>query len=274
MIRATKPDSADGQASGRTQKRPAGGAGIVVAQSEDRAAYIDSPLFLTPYMEMTEPTAALIGARQTRLRLPGARAFDIVQGDGTLLVDPLLAGLLITPLFFLFGLFAYRLYYETFERRGSDAGVRGIAFFFGIAFIIEVLIIMQFGVDQRSVTADYVGKAWRLGDMRIPFRLVVAFVVVAASAVLLVRRPLPDYSGQVTLINDLLAMPKPVIAVGLREPYEFAAIPGVTAYLAAYNYRNCGFAAAADAIFGVVNPSGLLPVTIPGLYSFGHGLSY
>ena len=43
-------------------------------------------------------------------------------------VDPLLAGLLITPLFFLFGLAAYRLYYETFEKRGSDAGVRGIAF--------------------------------------------------------------------------------------------------------------------------------------------------
>ncbi len=92
-------------------------------------------------------------------------------------IDPLLAGLLITPLFFLFGLVAYRLYYETFEKRGSDAGVRGIAFFFGIAFIIEVLIILQFGVDQRSVTATYVGKAWRIGDMRIPFRLVVAFVV-------------------------------------------------------------------------------------------------
>jgi branched-chain amino acid transport system permease protein len=56
-------------------------------------------------------------------------------------IDPLLAGLLITPLFFLFGLAAYRMYYETFEKRGSDAGVRGIAFFFGIAFIIEVLII-------------------------------------------------------------------------------------------------------------------------------------
>src|SRR4030088_325422 len=100
-------------------------------------------------------------------------------------VDPLLAGLLITPLFFLFGLAAYRLYYETFERRGSDAGVRGIAFFFGIAFIIEVLIILQFGVDQRSVTADYIGKAWRLGDMRIPFRLVVAVAVAAALTVLL-----------------------------------------------------------------------------------------
>ena len=64
----------------------------------------------------------------------------------------------------MFGLVAYRLYYETFEKRGSDAGVRGIAFFFGIAFIIEVLIILQFGVDQRSVTASYIGKAWRIGE--------------------------------------------------------------------------------------------------------------
>src|ERR1700716_1705271 len=96
-----------------------------------------------------------------------------------------LSGLLITPRLFAFGLAAYRVYYETFERRGSDAGVRGIAFFFGIAFIIEVLIILQFGVDQRSVTASYIGKAWRLGDMRIPFRLVVAFGVAAAPTVLL-----------------------------------------------------------------------------------------
>jgi branched-chain amino acid transport system permease protein len=78
-------------------------------------------------------------------------------------IDPLLAGLLITPLLF----------------------VRGIAFFFGIAFIIEVLIILQFGVDQRSVTASYIGKAWRIGDMRIPFRLVVAFVVAVAMTTLL-----------------------------------------------------------------------------------------
>ena len=100
-------------------------------------------------------------------------------------IDPLLAGLLISPPLFLFGLVAYRLYYETFERRGSDAGVRGIAFFFGIAFIIEVLLILQFGVDQRSVTASYIGKAWRIGEMRIPFRLLVAFAVAAALTILL-----------------------------------------------------------------------------------------
>jgi len=92
-------------------------------------------------------------------------------------IDPLVAGLLITPLFFLLGLITYRLYYETFEKRGSDAGVRGIAFFFGVAFIIEVLIILQFGVDQQSVTAPYIGKAWRIGDLRIPIRQLVAFAV-------------------------------------------------------------------------------------------------
>jgi branched-chain amino acid transport system permease protein len=92
-------------------------------------------------------------------------------------IDPLLAGLLITPLFFALGFFTYRIYYETFERRGSDAAVRGIAFFFGVAFIIEVLIILQFGVDQRSVTAPYIGKAWRLFDIRIPIRQLVAFAV-------------------------------------------------------------------------------------------------
>jgi branched-chain amino acid transport system permease protein len=100
-------------------------------------------------------------------------------------LDPLLAGLAITPLFFLLGLAAYRLYHETFEKRGSDAGVRGIAFFFGIAFIIEVLIILQFGVDQRSVTAPYIGRSWRFGDFRIPYRQLVAFAVALGLTIVL-----------------------------------------------------------------------------------------
>ncbi|WP_291691719.1 branched-chain amino acid ABC transporter permease [Bradyrhizobium sp.] len=100
-------------------------------------------------------------------------------------IDPLLAGLMLAPLFFALGIITYRIYYETFERRGSDAAVRGIAFFFGVAFIIEVLIIVQFGVDQRSVTAPYIGKAWRFGDLRIPIRQLVAFAVAMGLTVLL-----------------------------------------------------------------------------------------
>src|SRR5690348_12456594 len=104
-------------------------------------------------------------------------SYGVYQLNESYDIDPLLAGVLLTPLFFLFGLLAYRIYYETFERRGSDAGVRGIAFFFGIAFIIEVLIILQFGVDQQSVSASYIGKAWSFGDLRIPVRQLVAFGV-------------------------------------------------------------------------------------------------
>jgi branched-chain amino acid transport system permease protein len=111
-------------------------------------------------------------------------------------IDPLVAGLIITPLFFLLGFVMYRLYYETFEKRGSDAGVRGIAFFFGIAFIIEVLIILQFGVDQRSVTAPYIGKAWRIGDMRIPYRQLVAFAVALALTVSLVAYLSKTFMGR------------------------------------------------------------------------------
>jgi branched-chain amino acid transport system permease protein len=118
-------------------------------------------------------------------------AFLVLASYGVFLIndrfdiDPLVAGLLITPLFFVFGLIAYRIYYEIFERRGSDAAVRGIAFFFGIAFIIEVLIILQFGVDQQSVSASYIGQSWRFGDFRVPFRQLVAFAVALGLTVLL-----------------------------------------------------------------------------------------
>ncbi len=92
-------------------------------------------------------------------------------------LDPILAGIVLMPAFFVLGMGVYRFYYETFERRGSDAGVRGIAFFFGVALIIEVGLILGFGVDQRTVEAAYIGKAISVGDMRIPLRFIVAFGV-------------------------------------------------------------------------------------------------
>ena len=90
-------------------------------------------------------------------------------------IDPILAGMILMPVFFAIGIVLYRVYHETFERRGSDAGVRGLAFFFGIAFIIEVVIIMRWGVDQRTVQAFYIGKAVDFFDIRIPMRMVAAF---------------------------------------------------------------------------------------------------
>jgi branched-chain amino acid transport system permease protein len=91
-------------------------------------------------------------------------------------LDPLVSGVVLRPAFFLFGLAVYRFYYETFEKRGADLGVRGLAFFFGVAFIVEVGLILVFGVDQRMAEASYIGDAWELGEMRIPMRMIVAFV--------------------------------------------------------------------------------------------------
>jgi branched-chain amino acid transport system permease protein len=74
----------------------------------------------------------------------------------------------------------YRFYYESFEKRGTEAGVRGLAFFFGIAFIIEIALILAFGVDQISVQAAYIGNSLEVGDYRIPYRMLVAFGVALA----------------------------------------------------------------------------------------------
>ncbi len=90
-------------------------------------------------------------------------------------LDPILAGIALMPVFFLLGMGIYRFYYETFEKRGSDAGLRGLAFFFGVVFIIEAGLVLAFGVDQRLVEAPYIGKSLDVGDMRLPLRLLTAF---------------------------------------------------------------------------------------------------
>ena len=59
-------------------------------------------------------------------------------------LDPIIAGIVLMPPFFLLGMAVYRFYYETFERRGSEAGLRGLAFFFGVVFIIEVGLVLLF----------------------------------------------------------------------------------------------------------------------------------
>ena len=123
-------------------------------------------------------------------------------------LDPIVAGFVLVPPFFLLGMAIYRIYYETFERRGTDTGVRGIAFFFGITFIIEVLMIMAFGVDQRSVSASYIGKAIDVGSLRIPLRLIVGFVMALGLTVSLTLYLSRTYTGRAirAVAQDELAL--------------------------------------------------------------------
>jgi branched-chain amino acid transport system permease protein len=102
----------------------------------------------------------------------GAYCTYLLAGLG---LDPIVAGVALMPPFFLIGMAVYRFYYEAFEKRGAEAGVRGIAFFFGLALIIEVGLILAFGVDQRMVEAAYIGSSVAFGETRIPLRTLVAF---------------------------------------------------------------------------------------------------
>jgi branched-chain amino acid transport system permease protein len=117
-------------------------------------------------------------------------AVMVVAAYGTFVLvgyglDPIVAGLVLMPLFFVLGMAIYRFYYETFEKRGTEASVRGLAFFFGLTLIIEVGLILAFGVDQRMVEARYIGKSLAIGDLRIPMRMLVAFGVAIALTIAL-----------------------------------------------------------------------------------------
>jgi branched-chain amino acid transport system permease protein len=96
-------------------------------------------------------------------------------------LDPILTGLLLAPAFFCIGVAVYSVYYASFERRG-DESLRGLAFFFGIMFIMEVLLIMIFGVDYRLVETTYIGESLHVGPVGLPYRMLVPFLVSLAMA--------------------------------------------------------------------------------------------
>lgn len=91
-------------------------------------------------------------------------------------LDPVLVGVLAAPVFFVGGVLMYRIYYAAFERTGQET-LRGLAFFFGIMFIVEVALILRYGVDYRLVNAGYIGQNIDLGMIGLPLRLVIPFIV-------------------------------------------------------------------------------------------------
>ena len=97
-------------------------------------------------------------------------------------VDPIVMGVVLTPLFFLIGMLTYSVYHASFEKRDNES-LRGLAFFFGLMFIIEVGLILQYGVDYRLVNAAYIGSTIDLGTVRLPLRMLVPFLVSIIMAV-------------------------------------------------------------------------------------------
>jgi branched-chain amino acid transport system permease protein len=91
-------------------------------------------------------------------------------------LDPILISILTMPAFYLLGAAVYQIYYESFEKYGQES-LRGLSFFFGLLFVTEVILIMEFGVDYRYVEAWYIGPSWHFGPIDLPLRMLVPCLV-------------------------------------------------------------------------------------------------
>ncbi len=81
---------------------------------------------------------------------------------------------------------------------------------------------------------------------------------------------LPDH---IDLVRELTWANKKTIAVSFGSPYFLRHFPEVNAYLCLYRNTLPAQEAAARAVFGEIDIAGRLPVSIPGLFPIGHGLS-
>jgi beta-N-acetylhexosaminidase len=74
------------------------------------------------------------------------------------------------------------------------------------------------------------------------------------------------------LAGELFKRQLPLIVISFGNPYLLAAISDSPSYLLAYSPFPVSQRAAAKAVLGEIEISGKLPVSLPGLYSRGHGI--
>src|SRR5215472_15685714 len=117
-------------------------------------------------------------------------------------VDPILIGVVMTPVFFLIGMAVYEIYYYAFERRGEES-LQGLAFFFG-------LLILVFGVDYRFVEAPDIGPSLHFGFVDLPLRMLIPFLVS-----LLMLTVLQPFLGRTFIGRAILAVSQDRLALQL-----------------------------------------------------------
>jgi beta-N-acetylhexosaminidase len=74
------------------------------------------------------------------------------------------------------------------------------------------------------------------------------------------------------LLRGLAAAGRKVVVVSYGSPYLLRQFPQVPAYVCAYGWAESSQRAAISALFGEHAVAGRLPVTLPDLYPYGHGL--
>ncbi|RZQ61859.1 glycoside hydrolase family 3 protein [Amycolatopsis suaedae] len=103
----------------------------------------------------------------------------------------------------------------------------------------------------------------------------------SADVVVVLTSGLPASASQRNLLQALLNTGKPVVAVGVQEPYDPGAVTAAPTWLVTYDWRAVTMTSLAKVLRGEIAPQGKLPVNVPVageptkiLYPFGHGLSW
>jgi beta-N-acetylhexosaminidase len=70
---------------------------------------------------------------------------------------------------------------------------------------------------------------------------------------------------QAERVRALVRLGKRVVGIAVAAPYDVLAFPELQTYLVTYEYTQPALSTAAQALFGVVDVTGRLPVSLPGL---------
>jgi len=79
--------------------------------------------------------------------------------------------------------------------------------------------------------------------------------------------------GQAEFVRQALKLGIPTAVIALRLPYDLAVFPEAQTYICTYSILEPPMQALAKALFGEITFEGKLPVSIPGLYATGHGMT-
>jgi beta-N-acetylhexosaminidase len=86
---------------------------------------------------------------------------------------------------------------------------------------------------------------------------------------------------QIQLVNQILQTGKPVVVAAVGTPYDVAYFPSAQTFITSLDYQPVSLHALVRAMFGEIQPTGKLPVTITEpppstkvLYPFGYGIGF
>ncbi|HEX9930606.1 MAG TPA: glycoside hydrolase family 3 N-terminal domain-containing protein, partial [Pyrinomonadaceae bacterium] len=121
-------------------------------------------------------------------------------------------------------------------------------------------------LDPRTISEEYSAAVKQAADYD---AIVIAPFVKRAALKGTVALP----ENQTNFVRQMLALNKPVAVVAFGSPYLIRQFPEAKNYVAAYAIEEVAQTAAARAMFGEVPFTGKLPVSVPGIFEIGAGIS-